>query len=222
MYRYDPKTKSMYWNSKLIGATDKYGLRRIEDVGVVKLQQSSDDLPLGGKLACSGVMPNALGKEGQVLRTAGWQDPMDPSPKSSMKFEIGMDDEFKEALNDIVKGMDERDVENMNLHYAASDQRIHLIKHIESLSKRLDELDGRKIDRPSLSPELLDAERYMDDFAEIRKKYRVQRFAQKQRTKNKLARLEKAAEFKKTKNRIPMVLAVALLAVAGFAAGFLI
>jgi hypothetical protein len=101
----------------------------------------------------------------------------------------------------------------------AFDDELEVIwSKINKIEKDVVDLDNRKITKPSLSPEMLDAERYMDDFDEIRKKYRVQRFAQKQRTKRKLARIEKAAEFTKKKpNRTKAVLAIAILTILGFA-----
>lgn len=63
---------------------------------------------------------------------------------------------------------------------------------LHEMNDRIKQLEAAKLDKPSFSPELLDAERYMDDFEEVRKKYRVQRFAQKQRTRRKLERIKTA------------------------------
>jgi hypothetical protein len=65
---------------------------------------------------------------------------------------------------------------------------------IQQLATSVNTLHRIKITKPSLSPELLDAERYMDDFQEIRKRHKVERFAQKQRIKKKLARIERMSE----------------------------
>lgn len=100
-----------------------------------------------------------------------------------------------------------------------------LLKKIEEakdmareIKRNVEELDKRKLDKPSLSPEMLDAERYIDDFNEVRQKYRVQRFAQKQRTRRKLERIKKANEFSKKKTTSPWLIAllVACINVAAF------
>jgi len=67
-----------------------------------------------------------------------------------------------------------------------------------------DELET-KITKPSLSQELLDAEVYVDDYNATRRKYRIRAFAQKQRLKRKVIRMEKANEIKRKGSLIPVM-----------------
>jgi len=57
-------------------------------------------------------------------------------------------------------------------------------------------LDTTKIDKPSISQELKDAEAYMDDYLAIAKDTRRKAFARRQRIKNKLGRIKKANKTK--------------------------
>lgn len=76
-----------------------------------------------------------------------------------------------------------------------------LKEYLKKLEEKVALLEETKITKPSLASELLEAERYMDDYSQIRKEYRIKRLAQKQRTKRKLKRLEKMAAHKELNKR---------------------
>jgi hypothetical protein len=72
---------------------------------------------------------------------------------------------------------------------------------IEEVKEVVMELAATKIDKPSVSPELVAAETYIDDYMKIRKRFARERFAAKKRVERKVARLKKAAEYKEKKAR---------------------
>jgi len=74
---------------------------------------------------------------------------------------------------------------------------------IDENEKAIRDLEESKITKPSMSTELIDAERYIDDYNEIRKNFRVERFAKKQRIKSKLERIKKANEFMENNKKSP-------------------
>lgn len=67
-----------------------------------------------------------------------------------------------------------------------------LEKRIQELQDNLKILKESKIDRPSLSQDLINAERYIDDIRALQKKYNRERFVRQQKIRQKLKRIKEA------------------------------
>lgn len=87
-----------------------------------------------------------------------------------------------------------------------------------NLQKEIAGLHGelnKKMTRPSIAQELIDAEQYVDDYNELKNQNRRKQFAYKQRMKKKLERIKKVNEEKEGVDGLVYVSTFLLLIVAG-------
>lgn len=71
---------------------------------------------------------------------------------------------------------------------------------VEEIQSEISRLESTKIDKPSVSQELKDAEAYIDDYMAIAKKNRERTYARRQRIKKKLGRIKEANKETKSSN----------------------
>ena len=67
-----------------------------------------------------------------------------------------------------------------------------LRKQVGQVESELCHLRRVKIDKPSVAPELIDAERYIDDYLKLKSRYKKERWARKQRVKKKIEKMDGA------------------------------
>ena len=63
---------------------------------------------------------------------------------------------------------------------------------VKRLTEKVNNLEATKIDHPSVSEDLINAERYLDDYLEVKKRYKRERFIRKQKIRSKLLNIKMA------------------------------
>lgn len=146
-----------------------------------------------------------------------------------MKVDIEVNEDVLNRMESAHKGLDSlrKDVDNAlkELKVALSIENSHKKQIVEGhnkLVRQVNRLEATKMTKPSIAQELIDAETYMDDYEAVRKEFRTKRFAQKQRIKKKLKRIEEANKVAEKPNRIKHILITTGLVLVAYAAWALI
>lgn len=157
-------------------------------------------------------------------------------PGHAIRFDLDLKEEAEDIFScetdnitsmiyQMVEENDSRDKSIGGLENSCKDNRFditHLEKEVEILMAEVDRLQNQmknKLDKPSVAPELINAEAYIDDYMQAERKMKRDRHARKQRIQGKLARIErlnKEAELK-TKRMSKGLVTAGIATVAGAA-----
>ncbi len=117
-----------------------------------------------------------------------------------------------------IKELHNSQVKLSNVIVQEQTHKKQIVEGHNKLVRQVNKIDETKLTKPSVAQELIDAETYMDDYEAVRKEFKTKRFAQKQRIKRKLKRIEEANKVAKKPNRIKHILITTGVVLVAFAA----
>lgn len=208
MFWHDSKNGSVYWDKKKITAEINSAATSIN---------FPSDAPEGATITLNGKTWKKLGEWWMTISPDETNSDETNSEESSWQK---WSTDINQAIEKFNKEMEKRAAQN-NHNFKVLEERIknlkkELCKTKEAQSKmhedvvdvwrlafsqkyQIKELQEVKIDRPSMSVELADAERYIDDLRTIQKKYDTDRLERKQRIRKKLEEIKEANRVSKQK-----------------------
>ena len=111
---------------------------------------------------------------------------------------IGNVEDTSKKITNALNQVNEAKTSRLNELFAKVNQIDYsLSQDLFDLIQKVEELSHAKIDKPSVSQELLDAEQYIDDYNEIKKDFANRRWARKRRMEDKLKRIQNRSKIKK-------------------------